>query len=554
MMNSVHSKLETILTDEIIDQYTRAGYWPDKVITDFLDEVAARTPDKIAAIDPRRQVTYAELAAEVDRAALGFLELGIEPGDVISFQLPNWIEFLVVHFAATRIGAVSNPLIPIYRDREVGFMVELAESKLIVIPAEFRGYDYVAMVDRLRPDWPALRHVLVVDGRPGEPGSWEEFRATPWEDRHDRAALAALRPDPNDVTLLMFTSGTTGEPKGVMHTHNTLVAALEPLPERLGIGPDSVVHMASTFSHLTGLLYGVRVATQFGATGVYQDVWNNARFVELVDEHKITYTAAATPFLHDTLNAPNLDGHDLSSLQRFCCMGAPIPPAIVRAAQTRFPGLTVLGGWGQTENGLVTLGIPGDPPEIIAERDGFPWPGMELRIVDPVDAAGIPLPPGETGRVQVRGPFLFVGYARRLPMTRALFFDGFFDTGDLGYLDERGYLKLSGRSKDVIIRGGENIPVAYVENALYENPKIGSVAVIGIPDPRLQERACACVVLRPGVEEFTFEEMKAFLATKGVAKQYWPERLEVLPALPSTASGKIQKFKLRQQVAGGDTP
>lgn len=542
--------LDTILTDEIIDEYTKAGYWQNKIITDFLDEVVARTPDKVAAIDPRRQVTYAGLAAEVDRAALGFLELGVEPGDVISFQLPNWIEFLVVHFAATRIGAVSNPLIPIYRDREVGFMVKLAESKLIVIPAEFRGYDYAAMIDRLRPEWPALQHVLALGGTDvtadESTGSWETFAATPWEQRRDPATLAALRPDPNEVTLLMFTSGTTGEPKGVMHTHNTLVAANAPLPDRLGVGRDGVIHMASTFAHLTGMLYGVRLPVQVGgATGVYQDVWSNSEFVELVDRHKITYTSAATPFLHDTLNAPNLDDHDLSSLQRFCCMGAPIPPAIVRAAQARFPDLTVLGGWGQTENGLVTLGIPGDPPEIIAERDGFPWPGMELRIVD-ID--GRPLPAGETGRLQVRGPFLFAGYARRLEMTRELFFDGFFDTGDLAFLDGKGYLKLSGRTKDVIIRGGENIPVAYVENALYENPKIASVAVIGIPDPRLQERACACVVLRPGVGEFTFEEMKTFLGNKGVAKQYWPERLEVLPALPATASGKIQKYKLRQHV------
>ncbi len=536
--------LETILTDEIIDEYTKAGFWQNKVITDFLDEVAARTPDKTAAVDARRQVTYAELAAEVDRAALGFLELGVRPGDVISFQLPNWIEFLVVHFAATRIGAVSNPLIPIYRDREVGFMVKLAESKLIIVPAEFRGYDYAAMVDRLRPEWPALQHVLVL-GKPGEAGSWEEFAATPFEHRRDRAELAGYRPDPNEVTLLMFTSGTTGEPKGVMHTHNTLVAANQPLPDRLGVGRDSVIHMASTFAHLTGMLYGVRLPTQLGATGVYQDVWSNAKFVELVDEYKITYTSAATPFLHDTLNAPNLDDHDLSSLQRFCCMGAPVPPAIVRAAQARFPGLTVVGGWGQTENGLVTLGIPGDPPEIIAERDGFPWPGMQLRVVD---LDGSVRPAGPAGRLQVRGPFLFVGYARRLAMTRELFFDGWFDTGDLAYVDEKGYLKLSGRTKDVIIRGGENIPVAYVENALYENPKIASVAVIGIPDPRLQERACACVVLRPGVDGFTFEEMKAFLAEKGVGKQYWPERLEVLPELPSTASGKIQKYKLRQQV------
>ena len=168
----MNSKLETILTDEIIDEYTKAGFWPNKIITDYLDEVVARTPDKTAAVDARRRVSYAELAAEVDRAALGFLELGIRPGDVISFQLPNWIEFLVVHFAATRIGAVSNPLIPIYRDREVGFMVKLAESRLIVVPAEFRGYDYAAMVDRLRPEWPALQHVLVVGGKSEEANSW----------------------------------------------------------------------------------------------------------------------------------------------------------------------------------------------------------------------------------------------------------------------------------------------------------------------------------------------------------------------------------------------
>jgi cyclohexanecarboxylate-CoA ligase len=538
--------LETLLTHEIIDQYTKAGYWQNKVITDFLDEAAAGTPDKTAVIEPRRQVTYAQLKAEVDRAALGFLELGIEPGDVISFQLPNWTEFLVVHFAATRIGAVSNPLIPIYRDREVRYMVQLAESKLLIVPAEFRGYDYPAMVDRLRPEWPALQHVLVL-GKDGEKGSWETFASTPWEQRRDPAELAARRPDPNEVTLLMFTSGTTGEPKGVMHTHNTLVAALEPLPKRLGIGPDSVVHMASTFSHLTGLLYGARVATQFGATGVYQDVWNNERFVELVDQHKITYTAAATPFLHDTLNAPNLDRHDMSSLRLFCCMGAPIPPAILRAAQVRFPGMAAVGGWGQTENALVTLSIPGDPPELIAERDGYPWPGMQIRVAD---ETGTEQPTGQVGRLQVRGPFLFVGYARRLEMTRELFVDGWFDTGDLAVIDEKGYLRLSGRTKDVIIRGGENIPVAYVENALYENPKIATVAVIGIPDPRLQERACACVVLKPGVDEFTFQEMKAFLAEKGLAKQYWPERLEVVSEMPSTPSGKIQKFKLREQVGG----
>jgi cyclohexanecarboxylate-CoA ligase len=476
----------------------------------------------------------------VDRCALGLLELGTAPGDVVSFQLPNWIEWIVLHYAASRIGAISNPLIPIYREREVGFMVGLARSKVIVVPREFRGFDHAAMVERLRPQWPDLQHVLVV----GEP-SWEEFAATPWEQRRDPGELAALRPDPDAVTLLIFTSGTTGEPKGVMHTHNTAVAANDPLPARLGITADSVIHMASTLAHLTGFLYGARLPVQNGATGILQDVWDPARFVELVAEHRITYTSAATPFLHDLVGAPNLAEHDLSSLERFCCMGAPIPRALVRSARAALPGLVVVGGWGQSEDALVTLGIPGDPDEKLIDTDGYPWPGMRIRVVD---EDGTELPPGTDGRLQVTGPFLFVGYAERLEMTRESFDGEWFDTGDLATVDADGYLSISGRTKDVIIRGGENIPVAYVENVLYEHPDIAAVAVVGTPDPRLQERACACVVLTGGAT-LTFADMQAFLADKGVAKQYWPERLEVLDELPRTPSGKIQKFKLREQVS-----
>ena len=536
---------ETILTQERIDQHTRDGFWVNRTITDYLDEAAAATPDKVAFIDPRRQITYAELRREVDRCALGLLELGVRPGDVVSFQLPNWIETVVLHYGATRIGAISNPLIPIYREREVGFMVGLARSKVIVVPSRFRGFDYPGMVDKLAVDWPALEHVLVVDGSPGQgTRSWAEFMATPWEERRDPAELAALRPDPNEVTLLIFTSGTTGEPKGVMHTHNTLVAANNPLPERLGISSDSVIHMASTLAHLTGFLYGARLAVQTGATGVFQDVWDPARFVELVEEHRITYTAGATPFLHDLLAAPNLAEHDVSSLVRFCCMGAPIPRALVREARRKLPGLVVVGGWGQTENALVTLGIPGDPEEKLIDTDGYPFPGMRVRVVDD---SGTELPPGTDGRLQMIGPFLFVGYAERLEMTRALFDGEWFDTGDLAHVDAEGYLSISGRTKDVIIRGGENIPVAYVENVLYEHPQIQEVAVVGLPDPRLQERACACIVPIAGAE-LTFDDIKAFLAEKGVAKQYWPERLEVRPELPRTPSGKIQKFRLREQI------
>jgi cyclohexanecarboxylate-CoA ligase len=540
--------LETTLTQERIDRHTRDGYWVNRTVTDYLDDAASATPDKVAFIDPRGRITYAELRRQVDRCALGLLELGIRPGDVVSFQLPNWIEWVVLHYAATRIGAVSNPLIPIYREREVGFMVGLASSKLIVVAREFRGFDYPGMIDKLSVDWPTLEQVLVVDGAPGQgTQSWSDFMATPWEQRRDPAELAGLRPDPNDVTLLIFTSGTTGEPKGVMHTHNTLVAANSPLPQRLGVSADSVIHMASTLSHLTGYLYGARLPVEVGGTGVLQDVWDPGRFIELVEEHRISYTSGATPFLYDLLAAPNLADHDVSSLVRFCCMGAPIPRALVRAARAKVPGLVVIGGWGQTEEGLVTLGVPGDPDEKLIDTDGYPFPGMRIRVVDDL---GEPLPAGREGRVQVTGPSVFVGYAERLDMTRALFEGEWFDTGDLATIDAEGYLTISGRTKDVIIRGGENIPVAYVENVLYEHPQIAAVAVIGVPDPRLQERACACVVLHEGAE-LTFDGMKRFLGEKGVAKQYWPERLEVLPELPRTASGKIQKFRLRDQVGGG---
>lgn len=537
---------ETTLTPERIEKHTSEGHWVGRTITDHLDEWAERTPDKVAFIDPRRQITFAELKAEVDRCALGLLELGVRPGDVVSFQLPNWVEWVVVHYAATRIGAISNPLIPIYRQREVGFMVGLAKSKVLVVPSSFRGFDYPAMVEELRGDWPDLEHVLVVDGQPGQgTTSYEEFLATPWEERRDPAELGALRPDPHDVTLLIFTSGTTGEPKGVMHTHNTVVAANNPLPERLGITSDTVFHMASTLAHLTGFLYGARLGVQNGATTVFQDVWDAPTFVELVERHGITYTSAATPFLHDTLSAPNLADHDLSSLRLFCCMGAPIPRALVREARAKLPDLVVLGGWGQSENGLVTLGIPGDPEDKIIDTDGYPWPGMEIRTVD---VEGNPVPAGTEGRLQVRGPFLFVGYAERLEMTRDCFDGDWFDTGDLAQIDADGYVNISGRTKDVIIRGGENIPVSYIENVLYENPKLTTVAVVAVPDPRLQERACACVVLHEDADDFTFAEMQEFLAEKGVAKQYWPESLKVLADFPKTPSGKIQKFALRDQV------
>lgn len=543
---------ETILTPEQTERFTASGDWHNKTLTDFLDQAAAATPAKTASVDTRRSVSYAELKAQVDRCALGLLELGVAPGDVVSIQLPNWIEWLVVHYAAVRIGAITNPLIPVYRDREIGFMMERAQAKVLVVAANFRGFDYPAMIGRLRPGLPSLEHVLVVGAGPDLAdglSSWEQFIGTPWEERRDPAQLPALRPDPNSLALLIFTSGTTGQPKGVMHTHNTLVAGSLPWSDKLGMDNSAVIHMASTFAHLTGYLYGVSLPLQLGATGIFQDVWKAEAFVELVEKYGIQHTSGATPFLHDLLEATNLAEHDVSSLKRFCCMGAPIPRVMVRQAHEELPGMSVFGGWGQTECGLVTMGSPSDPVEKIITSDGRALGGMEIRIVD---LDGTAQPADIEGRLQIQGPFLFQGYLGQLDATRDLYDGDWFDTGDLGSIDAEGYLKIAGRTKDVIIRGGENIPVAYVENVLYEHPMVDAVAVVAIPHPRLQEIACAAVILKDGAPEFSFADMQAFLQDKGVAKPYWPERLEVVSDFPRTPSGKIQKFQLRDRFTASE--
>ncbi|HLR44296.1 MAG TPA: AMP-binding protein [Brevibacterium sp.] len=541
---------DTRLTEALIEQHTATGAWKDRLLLDHLEEWAQRTPDEPAIRDPYGAHTYARLRADVDSAARALVAAGVQPGDVIGVQLPNWYEWVVLHLAAQQAGAVTNGLIPIYRDREIGFMAKKAEVSVLVVPSVFRGFDYPAMVDRLRPDLPDLRLTVVLDAPGEEPFTardgfvrWDEFLAgsTPAADED----WAARRPDPNDVGLILFTSGTTGDPKGVMHTHNSVLSAAMPWPDGLGLGPGSVIHMASTFGHLTGYMYGVCLPLLVGGTGVYQDVWNGEEFVRLVGEHRIEHTSGATPFLHDLLEAAKTTGGDLSSLKHFCCMGAPIPRVMVQEARQLIPGMSVFGGWGQTECGLVTMTAPTDSADKVTSTDGRALGDMDVRIVDP---AGEPVPAGTEGGVQVRGPFLFAGYLKEQGLTDEAFDGDWLNTGDLAVMDEDGFIRLSGRTKDIIIRGGENIPVAYVENVLYEHPEITAVAVVAVPHPRLQEIACAALTVKEGAH-LTLDGLKGFLEEKGVAKQYWPEDLRVLEEFPRTPSGKIQKFRIREGVA-----
>ncbi|MFJ7366635.1 AMP-binding protein [Peribacillus frigoritolerans] len=536
-------KLETILTQQYVEKYQ--DVWPNRTILDYLNDAIVKHPDKIAIIDKKSSFTYKQLGKLVDRIALGLLHIGLGKGDVVSFQLPNWNEFIILHYAVTRIGAISNPLIPIYRDREIGYMVGVAESKMIVVPDYFRGFYYPDMIERLSHQWPSMKHIYVIgDNAPNGMKLFSSLFEEPWEERMDSSILDEITHDPNDVTEIIFTSGTTGSPKGVMHTHNTLCISTNYWIDRLHLTSDDVLFMASTFAHQTGFGYGVRLPTHIGGTGVYQDIWNPREFIEWVEKEKITFTAGATPFLQDTVQMEGIERYDLNSLRVFVALGAPIPRHLVKEAVKKVP-FKILSGWGQTEDGLVTLTRLEDPEEKLTNTDGIPFPGMELKIVD---FEGEICAPNIEGSLLVRGPALFVGYFKRINDTLAEYSDGWFITGDRAFIDEDGYIRISGRNKDIIIRGGENIPVAYVENVLYEHPDISSAQVIAVPDSRLQEKACACISMKTGKGPITMDSLQEFLLEKGLAKQYWPEFIEIMNDFPRTASGKIQKFRLREMI------
>lgn len=534
---------ETILTDEYKEKYH--SVWANKTILDYLHEAIKNTPDKVALIDKKSRYTFQEVGKLVDRVALGLYEFGLRKGEVISFQLPNWNEFVILHLAATRIGAVSNPLIPIYRDREIGYMVKHAESKILVVPDEFRGFDYPEMVNRLSSQWPALEHVFVLGNKtPSEMKSFSLLMDEPWEEKRDCSILDKVVLDPNEVNEIIFTSGTTGEPKGVMHTHNTVLGSSRALVPHLELTSYDIVFMASTFAHQTGFLYGVLLPFIIGGTAVYQDIWNPNEFVELIEKEKITFTTAATPFLQDFIRVENIEQYDLRSLRYFSAIGAPIPRAIVKEAREKLP-CKIMSGWGQTENGLVTLTSPADTEEKLTGTDGKSYSPTVVKVVD---ENGNPAPANQEGSLLTQGPALFVGYLKRMEQTLSEYDGEWFITGDQAVMDEDGYIKITGRNKDIIIRGGENIPVAYVENILYEHPDISIAQIVAMPDTRLQEKACAFIQMKPATEPITLERLKVFLTEKGLAKQYWPERVELIDEFPRTPSGKIQKFRLRQMI------
>lgn len=557
------------------------GWWRDETFLDDMRAAVRRHPDRAALIcrhadgRPPETVTYAELSEQVDRLAAALVGLGVRRGDVVTLQLPNSWQLVAMCLACSRAGAVPGPVVPIMRRREVEFMTRLTASPVYVAQATFRGFSYAEMSAEIAAAVPTLRHRVLLDGTGaggaagGAAGDGaldfdRDLLGGDWLRAHPPAELDALEAGPDDPAQVMFTSGTTGEPKGVVHTGNTLYAMNRAQADVLRLSPDEVTAMGSPTTHQAGYTWNFLMPLLLGGTSVHVDAWDPDLMLRILEEQRVTFFMGAPTFLADLIEAQRRSPRDLSALATFATGSAPIPPVVVEQARDVL-GCRLYALWGMTENGCVTITRPEQPPLRAAESDGTAVPGMEVRIVpDPAvadvsdggsdadDAAGHG---GGVGRLQVRGASQCAGYFNRPEVyAAALADDGWFDTGDLARDDGYGGIRIAGRVKDLISRGAEKIPVVEVEAALLRHPAVRDVAVVGYPDERLGERACAVIVQAadpgagadPGADPLTLDDLTGHLDALGMAKQYWPERIELVDELPKTPSGKIQKFRLRE--------
>jgi len=549
------------------------------VLSEAVADAAAATPEDPAVIEVGNShpvsLSWAEVKAEADRVSALLLELGVERGEAVAVQLPNWSEFVSIALGAMQIGAVVTPIMPVFGPRETTMVLARSHARVLFLPDYFRKrYPMVELLEvideakaqKRRLD---LEHVIVLreSSRHGTDGTVEvapipdwavdAARASEWSWHYydtalasvtvDSSLIASRSPRPDDYCQLLFTSGTTGEPKGVQQTYRSLGLATAMEVQHLSLGADDRIYAPSPLAHQTGFLYGMLLAWRLKVALVIQPVWDaRLSLTQAFGEAKATFVQAATPFLTDLVALVENGSAAPESLRIFVATGAAVPRTLAQKA-TSVLGAAVLGAFGTTETCLGTLSAPGDRPEDAWGTDGRPLPGIRIRIVDD---NGNEVPPGTEGNYELHSPTVFGGYLERPDLTADVFTpDGWYRTGDLAVTDEAGFLHITGRVKDVINRGGEKIPVVEIENLLYQHPLVTDVAIVGMPDERLGERACAFVVAAQSDSRLGFAQMQDYLARAGVSKYYWPERLEFIDALPRNPIGKIQKNILRERAA-----
>ena len=492
---------------------------------------ALSDPLRLAIVDGTVELTYRDLFARADSLARAWCARGVRPGDVVTMQLPNWWEAAVVYHAAMLAGCVLNPIVPIYRERELSFIERQCQPRVVVVPHVFRGFDHLAMQQQLsleladpplvvvvRPQGPSPDGVVAFDDLTASGGELDEATA-------------------DDICLLLYTSGTTADPKGVLHSHRTIAYEVDSIIELCRLGADDHIFMASPVTHITGYLYALVMPAVTGAAAILQDVWEPRAAADLIEAHGCRFSVGATPFLHGLVDEYQRRG-TASALSTFLCGGADVPPPLVRRGAAQFDAL-VTRVYGSSEFPTATCGRPGDEFAVTADTDGVPIGPVECRLDAVHDGVG---------ELLLRGPDLFLGYLDASLNADAFTAEGFFRTGDLATIGHDGAVTIKGRQKDIILRGGENISAKEVEDVLFEHPDVAEVAVVAMPDRVMVERSCAFVVPN-GDADITVTSLGAFLDDHRLARQKFPERVEIVRELPKTASGKVQKFVLRDLIA-----
>ncbi|WP_298690566.1 AMP-binding protein [uncultured Sphingomonas sp.] len=524
---------------ETARRYRLEGWWQPTTLVDAARARVAEDSDRVLLIEGERHLTRGQAWREALRLAGFFQRRGLVPGDVVSFQLPNWIESAILALAARMCGLVVNPIPPIYRGSELAYILADCRAKMIFVPQVFRRHDHTAMLAELRGELPALQDIVVVRG--AGPLTWDEALSGEPLDETEMPQV-----DPAAVMMVMYTSGTTGRPKGVMHIHHGFDHRVRAMGEAWNIGPDDTVFMPSPVSHITGAFWAFDMPWVRGSKSVLIDVWAAEDGIRCIEDNACTVSGGATPFLQQLIDVARERPGALSSLRLFFCGGTTVSPELIRAASGIFPQALFFRVYGSTEMTTATLGISDACQAALgAETDGAVRFPVEMRIVDD---AGETMPAGDEGEILMRGPGLFVGYLHPSDNDGNFNSDGFFRMGDLGraLTSDAGdeYVVITGRKKDIIIRSGENVSPKEVEDLLYGHPAIAEVAIVAMPSAATGEKGCAFVLPRVG-ETIDLPSIRAFLDRLGLAKQKYPEHLVVVDDLPRVPSGKIKKDVLR---------
>lgn len=519
--------------------YITNGYWRTETLVDVARKRVAEKPSQALVIEGEISLSREQVWTQALHLAGFFRTRGLMPGDVISFQLPNWTESVVIALAARMMGLAINPIPPIYREAELSYILKDCGSKLLFAPDTFRRHAYRPMIDSIRGELPELCDVVYLRGAANGEHDWQAVMAGPALSSDQLPEIDAA-----SIMMVMYTSGTTGRPKGVLHSHHSYDYKARQMGEFWGINETDVIFMPSPVTHIAGALWSFDICWLQGAATVLVDEWKPDEAIDCIESNRCTISGGATPFLQQLMAAAEDKPGCLGSLRTFFCGGTTVSPDLIKQASATFPNCLFFRAYGSTEMPTAAMGIRDRRFAMQgAETDGELVPPVEIKIVDD---HGRELSDGEEGEILARGPELFAGYLHPEDNQDCFTKDGFFHMGDLGQRVQGNYLVITGRKKDIIIRSGENISPKEVEDLLLLHPAVVDVAIVAMPHPVKGEIGCAFVMTKPKTT-IDLPEIQRHLSEAGLAKQKFPEHLEVVEELPRVPSGKIKKDILRIQ-------